>query len=561
MMTTVGTKGDNQSAEITQIDTKSQESSNSISKDEWLISVEKYVHDTTNKPQIQRVPSLLRDIQSNEKCYDPLVVSIGPYHHGKKQLESFENLKIPAAQNFNLACDIKVSFKQLYEEVANVGESARKCYKKGSTEKYDDESFNKMMFLDACFVLQIILSETGSNQTEEDLLRPWCNHLVFARRDLFLLENQIPLLVLKVLIKFRFKNGSDGTKLIQNFLDQTATRMSRQKKEKWEIDMDAPHLLHLFRDQLIGSSPEDINKLIGSSPEDKNENKCFKRLLHLLRERLIGSSPEDKNKLIGSTREDKNEKKCFKRLLHLLRGRFIGSSPEDKNKLIGPSPEEKNEKKCFKRLLHLLWEWLIGSSSEDKNEEKFVEWYSYRSVTELESAGIHFRPSQTNHFTDAKFKSHLLSGTLTLAPIVVEDPTKSLLLNLAAYEMCPYGPSDSLIMSYICLMDSFIDHADDVKELRKRGILVNNLGSDEELARLFNEISNNLLYDINAYKNLKMQIEKHCHSKAQVWMAEWIHDHFSSPWAFLAFLGAIFIIALTMVQTYFTVFPHSSLGH
>ncbi|CAA2984193.1 Hypothetical predicted protein [Olea europaea subsp. europaea] len=507
-MTTVGTNGDNQSAEITQIDPKPRESSSSKSKskDKRLNFVENYVHDTTDKPQIQRVPSLLRDIQSNAKCYDPLVVSIGPYHHGNPQLESFENLKVPVAHEF---IRDQVSYKQLYKEVAKVGESARKCYEKGSTTKYDDESFNEMMFLDACFVLQIILSETNSNQTGEDLLRPWAHHLVFARRDLFLLENQIPLLVLKVLIKFRFENESVGAKLIQNFLSQTAHIMSPPKKEKWEIDMDAPNLLHLFRERLIWSSPE-----------------------------------------------EKNEKNCFKRLLHLLREQPIESSPEDKNKLIEPSPEDENEKKCFKHLLHLLPEWLIESSPEDKNKENFVEWYSYRSVTELESAGIHFRPSHTDRFTDVKFKSHLISGTLTLCPIVVEDSTKSLLLNLATYEMCPNDPSDNRIMSYICLMDSLIDHADDVKELRKRKILLNSLGSDEELARLFNEISNNLVYDNDAYRDVKTQIEKHCQSKAHVWMAECIHNHFRSPWAFLAFLGAMFIIALTTVQTYFAIFPH-----
>ncbi|XP_022842329.1 UPF0481 protein At3g47200-like [Olea europaea var. sylvestris] len=509
-MTTVGTKGDNQSAEITQTDPKSQESSSSISKskDEWLNFVENYVHDTTDKPQIQRVPSLLRDIESNKKCYEPLLVSIGPYHHGQPGLEEFEQLKIAIAQKLcHDHSSHQVSLERLYEEVAKVGKSARKCYKKGSTENYDDRSFNKIMFLDACFVLQIILFVTRRNLTEEDLLRPSGHQLlVIVRYDLFLLENQIPLLVLKVLMDSMFEDEI-GRELIQDFL-QTAHIMSPQEKEKLEIDTEAPHLLYLFRERLIWSSPE-----------------------------------------------DKNEKKCFKRLLHLLREWLIGSSPEDKNKLIEPSPEDKNEKKCFKRLLHLLPEWLVESSPEDKNKENFVEWYSYRSVTELKSAGIHFRPSHTDPFTDVKFKSHLISGTLTLSPIVVEDSTKSL-SNLAAYETSLNGPYDYRIMSYICLMDSLIDHVDDVKELRKRKILLNNLGSDEELARLFNEISNNLAFDGDVYGDVRTQIEKHCQSKAQVWMAEWIHDHFRSHWAFLAFMGAMFIIALTTVQTYFAVFPH-----
>lgn len=229
-------------------------------------------------------------------------------------------------------------------------------------------------------------------------------------------------------------------------------------------------------------------------------------------------------------------------LLHLVR-----------EQLIGPSPKEENEKKSVKRLLHLVRKQLIGSSPEYKNEKK---WYSYRSVTELKSAGIHFRPSQTNHVTDVKFISHLISGTLTLPQIMVDDTTKPLLLNLAAYEMCPNGPSDYRIMSYICLMDSLIDHADDVKELRRRGILINHLGSDNELAQLFNEIANGLVFNPEAYADVKLQIQNHCDSKAKVWMAQWKHDHFSSPWAFLAFLGAIFVIILTAIQTYFAVFPH-----
>ncbi|XP_022842283.1 putative UPF0481 protein At3g02645 isoform X2 [Olea europaea var. sylvestris] len=490
---------DNQSA--TQIDKISQESSTSISKDEWFISVENYVEDTTDKLQIQRIPSFLRDKPSNKTCYDPLVISIGPYHHGKPQLDAFEKLKIPVAQKFVRACGNHVSIKQLYEEVAKVGESVRKCYEKGTTDEYEDESFTKMMLLDACFVLEFMsFSETESNyssgtvmeRNEVDPLQPWSRYLAFARSDLFLLENQIPLLVLKVLMKFRFKNESEGTKLIQNFLEQTVTimppqkstytnavkkfvqrmmRCSVQKREKWKMDMDMDARPH--------------------------------HLLHLVREQLIG-----------------------------------------------PSPEDENEKKSVKRLLHLIQEQLTRSFSEDKNKEKFIKWHSYRSVMELKSAGIHFRPSQTNHVTDVKFKSHLISGTLKLPPIMVDYSTKSLLLNLAAYEMSPHGPSDYRLMSYICLMDSFIDHADDVKELRKRRILVNNLGSDKELAQLFNEIANDLVPDLRVYEDVQRQIENHCRSKAQVWTAEWIDDHFNSPWALLAFLGAFFTIALTVAQTY-----------
>ncbi|CAI9779516.1 unnamed protein product [Fraxinus pennsylvanica] len=117
-MTTVGATEDNKSAEIPQIRTKSQESTVNItegSEDEWLISIKNYVKDTTEKPQIARVPLLLR--QLNQVCFDPLVVSIGPYHRGDPKLKAFEELKIPIAQKFWHACENKVSIEQMYKAV------------------------------------------------------------------------------------------------------------------------------------------------------------------------------------------------------------------------------------------------------------------------------------------------------------------------------------------------------------------------------------------------------------------------------------------------------------
>jgi hypothetical protein len=100
-----------------------------------------------------------------------------------------------------------------------------------------------------------------------------------------------------------------------------------------------------------------------------------------------------------------------------------------------------------------------------------------------------------------------------------------------------------------------IDHSEDVKELRKKGILSNVLGSDQGVADLFNEISSFMVFDPNAYGNVKSIIEKHCKNVIKKWVAEWLNDHFSSPWTFLAFFGAIFALVLTFIQTYKTLYP------
>ncbi|CAA3013424.1 putative UPF0481 protein At3g02645 [Olea europaea var. sylvestris] len=443
---------------------------NKMSKDEWLICIEEGDEEPTKKQRIAKVPSMLQEVESNKKCYDPLVVSIGPYHHGKKELEAVEQLKFKFANQFRLACGDRVSsMNQLYEEVAKVVHCARECYEEDSTTKYDDESFTKMMFLDACFVLQFMCILTKAETKEEDQLPTMKSYLcAFVWRDLFLLENQIPLLVLKVLLKFRFRGD---TNLIKDF----------------------------------------INLATSIKPPEKSS--CTNLVKKFVNECCLGGQTNDEREL------------------------QLDGNPH---------------------LLDLMRTHLIGPPNfEDIIIKKSDQWNSYRSVTELEEAGIHFKASKTHCVTDVTFKDHLVYGTMMLPPLVVDDTTKPLLLNLVAYEMSPNGPHDSLITSYVWLMDSLIDHANDVKELRKKGILNNNLGSDEHLATLFNEIANGLVPDPSAYALAKCQIETHCKNKCRFWIAEWMHKHFSSPWTVLAFLAAIFALALSTGQTYFSVFPRS----
>ena len=184
-----------------------------------------------------------------------------------------------------------------------------------------------------------------------------------------------------------------------------------------------------------------------------------------------------------------------------------------------------------------------------------TDWFSCRSAKELNTAGIHFRPSQGHQFADVQFgSSFILIGFLKLPPIAVDDSTKSMLLNMVAYEACPDAPDDLGVSSYICFMDSLIDHAEDVKELRSKGILFNCLGSDQQVADLFNQIADNLVANPSAYAKVKNELERHYKNKIKIWLAEWLHTHFTSPWTVLAFVGAIFALVLSVIQTYESVY-------
>ncbi|KAJ0013877.1 hypothetical protein Pint_20110 [Pistacia integerrima] len=127
---------------------------------------------------------------------------------------------------------------------------------------------------------------------------------------------------------------------------------------------------------------------------------------------------------------------------------------------------------------------------------KYGDFFAHGSAKELKAVRFRFRLSKTSLLTDVDFKSGYLTGTLKFPPICIVNSTKYLLLNTVAYESSIDGlesPDDFGVSSYICLMASLIDHAEEVKELLSGGVLLNFLGSDQQVADLFNEMGYTLV--------------------------------------------------------------------
>ncbi|KAK9069256.1 hypothetical protein SSX86_013372 [Deinandra increscens subsp. villosa] len=212
-------------------------------------------------------------------------------------------------------------------------------------------------------------------------------------------------------------------------------------------------------------------------------------------------------------------------------------------------------------LLHLLHcrltktvETIVPTSHHPSNENNYR--CTFRNVNELVDVGIHFEASDTMSLAHIKFFKGWwwFSANVELPPITVDDSTKPMLLNLIAYEMC--GSHDALdagVTSYICLLDSLIDHPEDVKALRKAGVLENSLGSDKEVAKMFNEIGTDLVPNNWAYLEAKNKIQRHYESRSNTLFSQLKHEYVKSPWAFFALLGALIALLLSGVQTYFTV--------
>jgi hypothetical protein len=190
-------------------------------------------------------------------------------------------------------------------------------------------------------------------------------------------------------------------------------------------------------------------------------------------------------------------------------------------------------------------------------------WNFSLKVRDFRAAGIQLKRSKTSSLTDVSFDDRF-PGYLYLPPIVVDESTGPIFMNLTAYEMCPDFDNDFGVTSYVYFLRSLINHPDDVKELTKAHILDNFL-DNEEVAKLFNDIATDLVPNPEIYGYVKMNIQKcynnniyHILIKLKTWIAEVIYDHFSSPWAIVGLLAASSALVLTAIQTWYTVYPPPS---
>ncbi|KAJ9681925.1 hypothetical protein PVL29_018016 [Vitis rotundifolia] len=435
-----------------------------ISDEDWIKSLRTTAGESTQYqsqwPRIPKVPQILRGTKDFKKFYEPRVISIGPYHHGKPNLHPGEMIKLPCAQKF--LDDSKQDIKALYAKIRRNIEAVKKCYDWSSTKNYGDQKLARMMLLDGCFLLQFI-----RRKGMRKFLR---NHQIsFVEEDLFLLENQLPYGVLKLIFEgANFQGGLPMEKKIKKFIRVIGMPEGLSSEiQLEEVNEEPSHLLDLLRSSLLGQS----------QPEQEQQ-------------------PEKKGK--------------------------SSSSQGGKGGL------------CCR------WK---------KGKQRGI-WQSFRHIKELKAAGIYLKPSRTCFLRDVSFKSYFFFGYLKLPPITIDDFTKPMFMNMVAYEMCPDAPDDYAVTSYICFLEDLIDHADDVKELRSKHILRNLLGSDEDVAQIFNEIGNGLV-DPGIYKGVKDRIQKHYDKRVNTWIAQALHDHFSTPWTIMAFTAAVLILFLTGVQTYY----------
>ncbi|KAK3409563.1 hypothetical protein EUGRSUZ_J01668 [Eucalyptus grandis] len=206
-----------------------------------------------NKRSIYKVRPRIADVHS--KAYQPQVVSFGPYHHDNDLLLPMEEHKRRALRHF-----VKRSRKPLErfrESLREVAQDIKESYdeldskwKAGGSEGAASQ-FLDLMITDGCFMLEILRVATQAKQEKDDyeVNDPiFSNHgklrvIPYIRRDMLMLENQLPMLVLDQLVAVE-SGGRKGNEFINRLIVKFFSSPSK-------VTGQCLHVLDVYRKSLL----------------------------------------------------------------------------------------------------------------------------------------------------------------------------------------------------------------------------------------------------------------------------------------------------------------------
>lgn len=246
------------------------------------------ITESWKKQSIYKVPLCTKNLHEN--AYVPRAVSFGPYHH----CEGGEwNMQMEAHKRRALSHFLRKSNKPLetyVKELKKVVQQLMDSYQYLDS-KWNQNRFLQLMLLDGCFMLEILrayeainkpVDKYGDYAGVEDPIFSYhgrINVRPHIRRDMLMLENQIPmpLLVNLVTVEGTIPDPVEYlNKLILKFIN-TGTKLPpaevvdpRTKKPWGQKVGDSLHVLDLYRKSLLGFGLKEVSAVVIPPGTSKN---------------------------------------------------------------------------------------------------------------------------------------------------------------------------------------------------------------------------------------------------------------------------------------------------
>ncbi|XP_009616817.1 putative UPF0481 protein At3g02645 [Nicotiana tabacum] len=538
----------------------SNSSTSNFDERRWVIQIrrtldEELEEDTEIPVSIYNVPKSL--MVSDPDSYVPQLVAIGPYHYWRPELYDMERYKLSAAKTTQKHLQ-GLKFQQLVEQLIKFDHRIRCSYHKYLN--FSGETLAWMMAVDASFLLeflQIYATNEGKLITK---VSSRMSHLVDVAgrksthnailRDIIMLENQIPLFLLRKMLEFQFSSldFSDNTLLsmLMGFCKELSPFKMVKEFPKFQLT-ECAHMLDFLYQFIVPKlertceiteddhDQTDVNRGENSSfaKSISHVGQVFRGVWKILLK--INRGPVRLLKRIVFSRPVKLIFKLPWKLLSSLPGIKLFAQPIAYMCFSEEKAEENPEKE----------------SESNINKPPLVEEIAIPSVTKLTKAGVSFVATNSGimsiNFDGKKMKFYLPTVSLDIN-------TETILRNLVAYEAC--NASGPLVFTrYTELMNGIIDTEEDAALLREKGIILNRLKRDAEVANLWNGMSKSVrltkvpfldkvIEDVNGFYNRRWKVK----------IVKIMKHYVFGSWQFLTFMACIMFLFLTTLQAFCSVY-------
>ncbi|KAJ9559709.1 hypothetical protein OSB04_004869 [Centaurea solstitialis] len=445
-------------------------------------------------------------VSTKPDCYIPQQVALGPYHHRRPELYEMERHKISAARKYQKRMqDRGLKFEQIVGQLAVFEPRIRACYNKYLD--FDGETLIWMMGLDASFLIGFL--DVYAIEKERSSVTRMSSRLVdiscrkFAHdgilRDIVMLENQIPIFLLEKMLEFQFHFHclESAEKLLDSMLVGFCKEVSpfRVLDDVSKI-LDCNHLLGFLYHMIVGPTIEEH---------------CF--------ETIDQENQEDQ--------QEKEERQCkFKGIINGVQRFLERLKLSELVKLMEKfRPVIISNIPIVRIFKHHVFKEEKEVLDVDRCDRKppLTEEISIPSVTDLSKAGL-------------------------------DVNTDVVLRNLIAYEVC--NASGPLILTrYTELMNGIIDTKEDAKLLRERGIMVNRLKNDEEVAKLWNGMmsSSVRLTKVPFLDKVIEDVNKNYERRLRVKIEKIMKVYVFESWQFLVFVAVVILLFLMSLEVFSSV--------
>ncbi|OQU82438.1 hypothetical protein SORBI_3006G239700 [Sorghum bicolor] len=435
-----------------------------------------YESDNGNKPfLLQRVPQHI--FQLDRQSYEPIILSIGPHHHGGLDLVAMEKEKWKCL-DYILKLNREVNLQDYIRAIHKLEKKVRNCY----TEviKMDKTKFLRMLLLDSCFIL---VKVDGTVTAELALKSENTGVVIQNTADMdgeeFVKSGQVT-----ESVSATHGHASENV-VLEIELAETSSREMETEDNKRKRDQNSEclydqsavgdwysnfvwHDIFLLENQIPFFVFETVYDIVISKGITKV----------LLRDKIV-ECVEDILRQFPIGIEEFSRPQNFHHLLHLCHMYFRPT-----HKLIIDRHQHQPKVLYLHHLVHLGKKYFGVIPGQEESEQHLLHRplddcfqagqlpTRWRQAIQYHEAGVELKKREysschRHSLLDIKFSD----GVVEVPCFPIDENTESLFKNLIAFEQTnPQFGND--ITAYIIFMSQFVSTVEDATLLTQRGILI-----------------------------------------------------------------------------------------